>query len=134
MTDLPGCFNEFLTQDASLQIDITGTEGVLRITNWRAFENKEDNHVEGMNGEQPSLTQLPVPSEYHSLAVSPLDASAQDVAHLYAAYAHDRENRTSEASNFRDAVRQHRLNDRIVQSSDIFFNRDNRGLDVPNPW
>jgi predicted dehydrogenase len=30
-----------------LQIDITGTEGVLRITNPRAFENKEDNFVEG---------------------------------------------------------------------------------------
>jgi len=26
-----------------LQIDITGTEGVFRITNPRAFENKEDN-------------------------------------------------------------------------------------------
>ena len=73
-----------------LQIDITGTEGVLRITNLRAFENKEDNHVEGMNGEGSSLIPLPVPSEYHSLAVSHLDASAQDVAYLYAAYARDR--------------------------------------------
>ncbi|MCW2876802.1 MAG: mmyG [Sphaerisporangium sp.] len=31
-----------------LQIDITGTEGVLRITNDRAFENTEDNTVHGV--------------------------------------------------------------------------------------
>lgn len=61
-----------------------------------------------------------MPSEYHSLAVSHLDASAQDVAYLYAAYAHDRKNGTSEASDFRDAVRQHQLIDQIVQTSENF--------------
>ncbi len=104
-----------------LQIDITGTEGVLRITNLRAFENKEDHHVEGMKGEESSLAPLPVPSEYHSPAVSHLDASARDVAYLYAAYAQDRKTGTSEASNFRDAVRQHQLIDQIVQTSETFF-------------
>jgi predicted dehydrogenase len=104
-----------------LQIDITGTEGVLRITNLLAFENKEDNHVEGMNGEESSLAPLPVPPAYHSLAVSHLDASAQDVAYLYAAYARDRKNGTSEASNFGDGVRQHHLIDQIVQTSETFF-------------
>src|SRR6266568_4546052 len=83
-----------------LQIDITGTEGVLRITNPRAFENKEDNHVEGMNGEKSSLAPLPVPSEYHSLVVSHLDASAQDVAYLYAAHALDRKNGTVRSEQF----------------------------------
>jgi hypothetical protein len=29
-----------------LQIDITGNDGVLRITNPRAFENKDDNAIE----------------------------------------------------------------------------------------
>jgi hypothetical protein len=50
-----------------LQIDIPGTDGVLRITNLRAFENKEDKHVEGMNGEESSLAPLPVQSESHRL-------------------------------------------------------------------
>jgi len=106
-----------------LQIDITGTEGVLRVTNKLAFENKEDNAIEGMNGDASSLAPLPVPDEFRPLAVSHLDASAQDVAYLYAAYARDRKNGTSEASNFRDAVRQHHLIDQIVQTSEAFFER-----------
>lgn len=104
-----------------LQIDITGTEGVLRITNLLAFENKEDNSIEGVNGDGSSLSPLPVPPEYRSLEVSHLDASTQDVAYLYAAYARDRKNGTSEASSFRDAVRQHHLIDQIVQTSETFF-------------
>ncbi|MBN3958053.1 Gfo/Idh/MocA family oxidoreductase [Nostoc sp. NMS8] len=104
-----------------LQIDITGTEGVLKVTNPRAFENKEDNSIEGVNGDGSSLSPLPVPAEYQSLANSHLDASVLDVAYLYAAYARDRKNGTSEASNFRDAVRQHQLIDQIVQTSETFF-------------
>lgn len=104
-----------------LQIDITGTEGVLRVANPLAFENKEDNFIEGVNGDGPSLSPLPVPAQYRSLEVSHLDASVQDVAYLYAAYARDRTNGTSEASNFRDAVRQHQLIDQIVQTSETFF-------------
>jgi predicted dehydrogenase len=41
--------------------------------------------------------------------------------YLYAAYARDRKNETSEASNFRDAVRHHQLIDQIVQTSENFF-------------
>jgi predicted dehydrogenase len=104
-----------------LQIDITGPEGVLRVTNPRAFENKEDNSIEGVNGDGSSLSPLPVPAEYQSLPASHLDASAQDTAYLYAEYARDRKNGTSEASNFRDAVRQHQLIDQIVQTSETFF-------------
>ncbi|WP_375453119.1 hypothetical protein [uncultured Nostoc sp.] len=57
-----------------LQIDITGTEGVLKITNQLAFENKEDNSIEGVNGDGSSLSPLPVPAEYRSLANFHLDA------------------------------------------------------------
>ena len=103
-----------------LQIDITGTEGVLRITNLLAFENKEDNHIEGANGDQSSLSPLPVPAAYRSLPVSHLDASVQDVAYLYAAYTRDRKEGTTEASNFKDAVRQHQLIDQMVETSEAF--------------
>jgi hypothetical protein len=68
-----------------------------------------------------SFSQLPVPATYQSLAVSHLDASVQDVAYLYAAYARDQKNGTSEASNFRDAVKQHQLVDQIVHTSKTFF-------------
>ncbi|HEY0422350.1 MAG TPA: hypothetical protein VGC82_03405 [Rhodopila sp.] len=105
----------------SLQIDITGTEGVLRVTNPRAFQNKDDNAIEGVNGDGDTLALLPVPSEYRSLADSGLDVSQQDVAYLYRAYAQDRKNGTLEASSFADAVRQHKIIDRMFQTSDAVF-------------
>lgn len=106
-----------------LQIDITGTEGVLRLTNDRAFENTEDNTVHGVNGDSgngSALAVLPVPEEYRSLPDASLDESVQDLAHLYAAFARDKANGTSEATTFEDAVRQHHLIDRIQQSSEEF--------------
>jgi len=59
--------------------------------------------------------------EYRSFPDSYLDASVQDVAYLYDAYARDRQNGTSDATSFSDAVRQHRLIDRILQTSAEFF-------------
>ena len=105
-----------------LQIDITGTEGVLRVSNVLAFGNKEDNTVEGMKGDETTLSVLPIPAAYQSLAAAHLDASAQDMAYLYAAYARDRENGTFEASTFKDALKQHYLLDQIAQTSAAFFN------------
>jgi len=104
-----------------LQIDISGTEGVLRITNPLAFQNKNDNAIEGMSGEARTFSPLPIPEKYGFLAKSGLDASAQDLAYLYAAYASDKKHGTSEASNFYDAVRQHRLIDEIYKASEDFF-------------
>jgi predicted dehydrogenase len=106
---------------AGLHIDISGTEGVLRITNVLAFQNKDDNAIEGMNREAQTFSPLAVPDQYQPLAGSGLDVSVQDLAYLYAAYASDKVNGTSEASNFRDAVRQHRLIDEIYKTSANFF-------------
>lgn len=104
-----------------LQIDISGTEGVLRITNPLAFQNKHDNAIEGMSGDATTFSPLPIPDEYQFLAASGLDVSAQDLAYLYAAHASDKKQGTSEASNFRDAVRQHHLIDEIQRTSADFF-------------
>jgi len=103
-----------------IHIEITGTEGVLQVTNTLAFQNKEDNLIQGMNGEESSLSPISVPAKYCSLARS-LDASALDLVYLYAAYARDRKEGISEASNFRDAVRQHQLIDRMFQTSEAVF-------------
>lgn len=104
-----------------LQIDINGTEGVLRITNARGFENKDDNSIAVMRNGIESFETLPVPVEYAFLPVSHLDASAQDVAYLYAAYARDKATNSHDATTFDDALRQHKLIDRIAQSSNCFF-------------
>ncbi|MEO2228652.1 Gfo/Idh/MocA family oxidoreductase [Escherichia coli] len=104
-----------------LQIDITGTDGVLRITNARGFQNEEDNKISGMRDGTEMFVELPVPSEYADLPVSHLDASSQDVAYLYAAYARDKATGSDEATTFEDAVRQHKLIDQITESSARFF-------------
>ncbi|ATM78567.1 oxidoreductase [Serratia fonticola] len=104
-----------------LQIDITGTEGVLRITNARGFENKDDNAIAIMRNGVETFEPLAVPAEYAFLPVSHLDASSQDVAYLYAAYARDKARGSSEATTFEDALRQHRLIDQITESSERFF-------------
>ena len=106
-----------------LQIDITGTDGVLRITNEHAFQNPDDNTIQGVNGDQTSLATLTVPDAYRRIPQSSLDESALDVAHLYATYARDKANNTWEAPSFKDAVRQHKLIDQIVGSSADFFDQ-----------
>jgi hypothetical protein len=52
---------------------------------------------------------FPVPAEYERLAKTHLDASVQDVAYLYAAYTRDLQGGASQVTDFRDAVRMHRL-------------------------
>jgi predicted dehydrogenase len=103
-----------------LQIDITGTEGALRITNARGFENVKDNAIAGMNKGADAFVSLPIPAEYASLPVSHLDASVQDVAYLYAAYARDKETNSTDATSFEDALRQHRLIDQMTEASERF--------------
>lgn len=107
-----------------LQIDIFGTEGALRITNAHAYKNKEDNTVHAMTGACEIFQPLPVPAQYRYLDGSDLDASVLSVAYLYLAYAADKLNRTSTASNFGDAIRQHHLIDQIIDSSKAFSQRD----------
>jgi predicted dehydrogenase len=104
-----------------LQIDITGTEGVLRVTNKRAFQNKDDNAIEGMRGDENDFAPLAVPVEYQPLGETGLDVSQQDVAYLYRAYAQDRADGTSTASSFADAIRQHKFIDRMFETSRVTF-------------
>jgi predicted dehydrogenase len=101
-----------------LQVDISGTKGVLRITNPLAFQNKYDNTITGMNGDTMTLLPLPVPAEYEIPEFGHLDACVQDVAFLYTAYARDKKHGTSEAPGFKDALIQHQFIDRIVTSSE----------------
>ncbi|WP_020656656.1 Gfo/Idh/MocA family protein [Massilia niastensis] len=104
-----------------LQIDIMGTDGVLRVTNPHAFQNEADHKIEGMKSGAAAFAELPVPAEYAYLPVSDMDASAQDVAYLYSTYAKDKAKGTDEVTSFEDAVRQHHLIDQINASSAAFF-------------
>jgi predicted dehydrogenase len=106
-----------------VHIVITGTKGALRITNPRGFENTDDNALEDMTGDATTFSPLPIPAKYRSLPKNHLDASVQDVAYLYDAYAHDIAKGTSAVSTFTDAVNLHRLLDQVTQSSEEFFKR-----------
>ncbi|MEI9999426.1 MAG: Gfo/Idh/MocA family oxidoreductase [Verrucomicrobiota bacterium] len=103
--------------NAGLQIDITGMAGDLKISNALPFGNREDNLVEGSQGDGEALAVLPVPASYFGLPPSELDASVLDLAYLYAAYARDRAQGTRTAPGFDDAVRMHRLIDAINAAS-----------------
>jgi len=113
-----------------VQIVITGTDGALRITNPRGFENETDNTIEDMTGDATTFTPLDIPREYVTLPENHLDASVRDVAYLYDAYAHDVRNGTSGTSTFTDAVNLHRLIDQVTRSSDRFLQLSENDV----PW
>jgi predicted dehydrogenase len=104
---------------SGLQIDITGTKGDLKISNPKSFTNSLDNLVEGANGDPGPLVTLSVPDGYQLLPPTDLDVSVQDLANVYAAHARDRIEGTHVAPDFHDAVRMHRLIDRIHEASRV---------------
>jgi len=104
-----------------LQVDVMGVDGALRLTNTRAFQNIEHHSLAGINKGSEVFVRLPVPAQYTALPLTHLDASVQDVAYLYNAYARDKAEGTFNATSFEDALRQHQLIDRIKRSSEDFF-------------
>ena len=96
-----------------VQIDLTGTEGDLRITNASSF-GPSANVLEGARGDGQPLQVLPVPADYHWLPDDSLTGSVAELAHLYAAYARDVRTGTHLAPTFADAVKMHQVIDHIV--------------------
>ncbi len=104
---------------SGVQIDITGTEGDLRIINRSAFGNVGDDYrIEGAHADNAPLEPLPVPASYDRLPASDLPSAVLELAELYVAYAEDVRTGTQTASTFEDAVRMHKLLDAAVASSE----------------
>ena len=82
---------------------------------------REDFALDGASGDQTELSRLPTPAEYQLDPSPSLDASVEDLAVLYKAYAGDTENGISEATTFSDAVAMQRTIDQIEQTSSRFF-------------
>jgi len=120
------------THGSGLRIDLTGFNGDLAILNDRAFATKRDNSFEGATRQYPDWTSFPVPDSYQQIPPSSLDASVQDLAHLYAAFAREGVQGENTVPNFSDAVMLHRLLDAIYCSSatgksiDIRINNEHR--------
>jgi predicted dehydrogenase len=102
---------------SGVQIDITGTEGDLRITNTSAFGDVGDDYrIVGAHGDKAPLAPLDVPERYHRLPESGLPSAVLELAELYWAFAHDVANGTHDAPTFADAVRMHELIERAQAS------------------
>jgi predicted dehydrogenase len=106
---------------SGVQIDITGTEGDLRVMNVSAFGDRgQDYLIEGARGDGLPLSALPVPNEYETLPLTDEPSSVTELGHLYAAIADDMAGSASKGSapTFDDAVWMHRLIERLKQSAD----------------
>jgi predicted dehydrogenase len=103
---------------SGVQLDITGDEGDIRITNISAFGGVgEDYIIEGVHGNNQPLEILKVPKEYLWVPKSDLASAADELAHLYAAYALDTKNGSKLAPNFEDGLWMHELMDAMELSS-----------------
>src|SRR6202453_2647167 len=100
-----------------LQIEITGTQGDLKVLNERAFVTKHRDVIEAALGDKGAWTSLLLPASTKLIPCSNLDVSVQDLAQLYAAFESDRCTGSTTVRTFGDAVELHRLIDAINASS-----------------
>ncbi|MBV6826025.1 Gfo/Idh/MocA family protein [Pseudomonas sp. PD9R] len=105
---------------SGVQIDITGDQGDLKITNRSAFGDVGDDYViEGAHGDNLTLQSLPLPETYQRLPASSLPSAVLELAELYHVYAQDVADGTRGAATFEDALRMHRLLDAAKRTTDM---------------
>lgn len=105
--------------NSGVQIDITGDEGDLKITNVSAFGGVgEDYVIEGAHGDDIPLETLTIPESYHWVRQPEMGSGALELTNLYYAFAEDSKNGSHNAPTFEDAVRMHKFFDLMQESSD----------------
>ena len=105
--------------NSGVQLDITGDEGDLRVTNRSAFGDLGDDYrVEGARGDNIPLCDLPIPDAYFWISNSNLPSSVLELAHLYSAYSRDVRMGSERVPTFHDAVRIHRFLDLALEASE----------------
>jgi predicted dehydrogenase len=103
---------------SGVQLDITGDEGDLKITNVSAFGGVgEDYIIHGAHGDNQHMELLAMPESYQWIPASNLASAAAELAHLYAAYANDIKNGTKTAPTFEDGLWMHQFMDVMSISS-----------------
>ena len=101
-----------------LQIEITGTDGDLQVSNERASVTKHHDLVR-LAGKDADWKKSAIRDEFRTIPESHLDVSVQDLAQLYAAFARDRSEGTKSVRDFTHAVKLHRLIDAVVEASSM---------------
>jgi len=104
--------------NSGIQIDITGDQGDLRITNKSAFGDPVHDYViEGIHGDDLPLERMPIPEPYRWLPPSGLPSSVLELASLYAAFVKDLQHGTHHAPSFADGVWMHQFLDAVDRSA-----------------
>jgi predicted dehydrogenase len=101
---------------SGVELDITGTEGDLRVRNTKAFAATEEDSIEVATGGS-SWIPLQIPASYQTIPRSTLDISVQDLAHLYRGFAQELNGSAKRVPDFCDGVCLHRIIDSIERSS-----------------
>jgi predicted dehydrogenase len=105
--------------NSGVQLDITGDEGDLKISNVSAFGGVgEDYVIEGAHGDDLPLEVLTIPEKYTWVKKDDMGSGALELTNLYYAFAADAKNGTHLASTFEDAVELHRIFDLMNESSE----------------
>jgi predicted dehydrogenase len=103
---------------SGVQLDITGDEGDLKVTNVSAFGGVGQEYIiTGAHGDNQPMETLTVPDSYQWIPASDLASAAAELAHLYAAYANDIKNGTHTARTFEDGLWMHQFMDAVSVSS-----------------
>jgi predicted dehydrogenase len=105
--------------NSGLQIDITGDQGDLKITNESLFGNSDQHYIlEGAQGDDQLLKVLPVPEAYKWVSSPELGTGVVELAHQYAAFADDIKNGTTVHTTFEDGLKMHQFFDLMNESSE----------------
>jgi predicted dehydrogenase len=102
-----------LSRAGDLRWEINGTDGDLLITSPAANGNIQATELVLAGGRGSDLTVHPIAVPEHHRGAG-LTGPARNVASLYATFARDLDEGTSQAPSFADAVQLHRLLDRIA--------------------
>ena len=104
--------------NSGIQIDITGDEGDLKITNVSPFGGVGQEYVlTGAHGDDLQLETLTIPDNYHWVKQPGMGSGALELTNLYYAFDRDFKNGEHNAPTFEDAVKMHRFFDLMNESS-----------------
>lgn len=99
-----------------VSLEVTGSDGALRMENVRGFQNVKDNWITGYRGDEKEFHAIEVPEEYRFLGDSGLDNSAQDLGYNYVAYAQFKKDGTEGGMTFEHGVDAAKFVARVLES------------------
>jgi predicted dehydrogenase len=105
--------------NSGVQLDITGDEGDLKVTNVSAFGGVgQDYVIQGAHGNNIPLETLTIPESYYWVRQPLMGSGALELTNLYYAFAKDVNYGTRTAPTFEDAVKMHHIFDLMNESSE----------------